>query len=393
MRVVVLGAGMVGSAIARDLAREAGFHVTAVDRDPDALRKLQNRAPVGTIAADLRRPGCIAGLASAADLVICAVPGFMGYQTLQEVIQAGVSVVDISFFPEDPFALDELARARGVTAVVDCGVAPGLCNILAGRAQSLLDRVDRYACYVGGLPRERRWPYEYKAVFSPADVLEEYTRPARLVEGGQLVVRPALSEVERIDLPGVGTLEAFNTDGLRTLIQTLDAPSMVEKTLRYPGHAELMRVFRASGFFDPHPVEIEGQPVRPIALTSRLLFEQWKLEEGEEDLTVMRVTIQGRRGNTLCTYTYDLLDRYDRETQTTSMARTTGYTCAIVARLVAQGRFAQSGICPPEFIGRSEPCFRELMAGYDSRGIQIGESRQEDSPGELAGQSFPMRGA
>src|SRR5690606_37486262 len=135
--------------------------------------------------------------------------------------------------------LDALAKEQGVTAVVDCGLAPGLGNILFGRLNEELDSIDTFLCHVGGLPVVRRKPYEYAAVFSPLDVIEEYTRPARFIENGALVVRPALSDVEKMDLPGVGTLEAFNSDGLRTLAVTMKAPNMKEKTLRYPGHVGL----------------------------------------------------------------------------------------------------------------------------------------------------------
>ena len=297
----------------------------------------------------------------------------MGFETLKQVIQAGKDVVDISFFAEDAFLLDDLAKAKGVTAVVDCGVAPGLSNIIAGYVDGLLDEMASYVCYVGGLPQVRRWPYEYKAVFSPIDVLQEYTRPARFVEYGQEVVRPALSDVEPVDFPGVGTLEAFNTDGLRSLGKTLNAPFMKEKTLRYPGHANLMRVFRESGFFDATPVEVDGQMVRPIALTSKLLFEQWKLRE-EQDLTVMRVTITGRKDGQARCYIYDLLDVYDDAHGVTSMARTTGYTCSIVARQVASGLFAQKGICPPEYVGRTKGCWQHLLDGYAQRGINLVET-------------------
>jgi len=305
--------------------------------------------------------------------VITAVPGFMGTDVLRAVIEAGKNVMDISFSPEDPFLLDEMARARGVTAVVDCGVAPGLCNIIAGYTYERLDRTDRYVCYVGGLPQVRQRPFEYKVVFSPVDVLEEYTRPARFMEYGQEVTRPALSEVELLDMPGVGTLEAFNTDGMRTMLRTLDIPSMREKTLRYPGHAELMRIFRDSGFFGTAPLEVEGQQVRPIALTARLLFEQWRLREGERDLTVMQVILEGTKGTRRLRYTYSLLDRYDERTQTTAMARTTGYTCAIVARQVLDGLFTQKGICPPEYVGRTKGCYENLMAEYAKRGIVVRE--------------------
>lgn len=371
MQLAVLGAGRVGSAIAIDLSQEPGFAVRAVDADLERLAQLEGR-PIQAMQADLRAPKGVASAVDGCDLVICAVPGHMGFRLLRQVLLAGRNVVDISFFPEDAFLLDDLARQQGVTAVVDCGVAPGLCNLLAGHVEAQLDQLEQYTCYVGGLPVIRRWPYEYQAVFSPVDVIEEYTRPARLVQHGQLVTRPALSDLELRDVRGVGTLEAFATDGLRTLIRTLDCPSMIEKTLRYPGHAAIMRVLRESGFFSQQPVTVGAQEIRPIDLTIRLLADQWALDP-EGDLTAMQVIMQGSRAGKRYRYTYDLLDRCDPSTGTTSMARTTGYTCAIIARQVVSGLFSQVGICPPEFIGRSEECYRDLLAGYRERGIGLTE--------------------
>lgn len=371
MQLAVLGAGRVGNAIARDLCREPGLAVRVVDLHLGPLSQLEGH-PVQALQADLSSAQQVAAAIDGCDLVVCAVPGHLGFELLRHVLLAGKNVVDISFFPEDAFLLDDLARRQGVTAVVDCGVAPGLCNLLAGHVEAQLDELEQYTCYVGGLPVVRRWPYEYQAVFSPVDVIEEYTRPARLVREGRLVTRPALSDVELRDVPGIGTLEAFNTDGLRTMIRTVDCPSMVEKTLRYPGHAEIMRMLRASGFFAQEPVAVGAQWIRPIDLTVRLLAEQWALDP-EGDLTVMQVILQGIRSGKRYMYSYELLDRYDPATCTTSMARTTGYTCAIVARQIASGKFRQAGICPPEYIGRSDECYRDLLAGYRDRGIALAE--------------------
>lgn len=381
MKVTVLGAGMVGSAISKDLAQEPDIDVVVVDRIQEVLARLEKEASVTGIQANLQEKGRVFSVVGDSDLVISAVPGFIGFETLREIIEAGKDVVDISFFGEDPFLLDDLAKSKGVTAVVDCGVGPGLCNIIAGYVYNLLEKVDRYVCYVGGLPQVRQWPFEYKAAFSPSDVLEEYIRPARFVEYGQEVVRPALSEIELIDFPDVGTLEAFNTDGLRTLRKTLDIPFMREKTLRYPGHANLVRVFRESGFFNATTVEVDGQRVKPLSLTSKLLFDQWRLEEGEADFTVMQVVIEGQKGGERVCYTYYLLDKYNEETQTTSMARTTGYTCTIVARQMIRGLFSQKGICPPEFIGQVMGCYDDLQAEYRKRNIQLLETitRQKGS--------------
>ncbi|MFN8468046.1 MAG: saccharopine dehydrogenase C-terminal domain-containing protein [Caldilineaceae bacterium] len=376
-RVTVLGTGLVGSAIVADLAKDANLAVTAVDANPAALERLALSTGVRTQVADLRAPGAIAGVVAGADLVVLAVPGFMGFESLRQVLEAGKTVVDISFFPEDAFLLDDLAKAKGVTAVVDCGVAPGMANIIAGYVESQLGQLESYLCYVGGLPKVRHWPYEYKAVFSPIDVIEEYTRPARFVEHGREVVRPALSGVELVNLPGVGTLESFNTDGLRSLIRTFSAPNMKEMTLRYPGHASLMAVLRESGFFSTEPLQVEGQSVRPLAMTAKLLFDHWKLHPGEEDFTVMRVVLEGQKDGRRLRYTYDLLDSYDRATNTTSMARTTGYTCTQVARQVLDGQFRQVGICPPEYVGRTPGCYQSLFAGLAARSIVLAETIEQ----------------
>jgi lysine 6-dehydrogenase len=374
MNIIVLGAGLVGGAIARDLAGDPDLQVAAVDLDVALLTSLTASSPIDSIQIDLQEDGAIESVVADCDLVVSAVPGFMGFESLRRIISAGKDVVDISFFGEDPFELDDLAKKNDVTAVVDCGVAPGLSNIIAGRVHKILDRTDRYVCYVGGLPAKREWPFEYKAVFSPIDVLAEYTRPARFVENGETVVKPALSDIELLDLPGVGQLEAFNTDGLHTLARTLDAPFMIEKTLRYPGHAELMRIFRESGFFSEEAVDVNGRLIRPIELTSKLLFDMWRLERGEEDLTVMQVILDGEENGKNVRYSYYLLDRYDTETGTTSMARTTGYTCSIVARMVSRGLFSRKGICPPEYIGLDEGCYEFLLQEYEKRSIGLKET-------------------
>jgi len=374
--VTVLGAGLIGSAIIRDLS-DGSLLVRAVDASQEVLDRLSGASGVETHRVDVTRRDDLARVTDGSDLVINAVPGFMGYATLESLIDLGHDVVDISFFPEDAFDLDDKAQKAGVTAVVDCGVAPGLCNMQAGYAETEFDRLESYLCLVGGLPVERRYPFEYKAGFSPIDVIEEYTRTARYVEHGNVVYRDALTDIELVDIPRVGTLEAFNTDGLRTLMRTLRAPDMKEKTLRHPGHAALMRVFRDAGFFSNEPLDVDGIPVRPLDVTMRLLFNSWKLEPGDEDYTVMRVEIVGTDGDACMRRTFDLLDRYDQESGIHSMARTTGYTCTAAARLVLDGSFSRKGICPPEFVGRTPGCYQRVVAMLGDRGIVI---RERDEP-------------
>ncbi len=367
-QVVVLGAGMVGSAIAADLCRE--YRVTAVDVDPGRLAALAEAHPLATRAADLSDAETVRSLVAGADLAIGAVPGFMGFATLRAVIEAGVNAVDISFFGEDPFELDDLARAQSVTAVVDAGVAPGLSNMVLGYEATRMT-VESFRCLVGGLPVRREWPWQYKAPFSPVDVLEEYTRPARLVEHGTLVVKPALSDPELVEVDPIGTLEAFNTDGLRTLLRTMRVPNMVEKTLRYPGHIEYVRVLRESGFLNSEPVQIGEARVRPIDLTAAVLFPRWRLASAEPEFTVMEITVSGRAGGQLRTVRYSLFDRTDERTGTSSMARTTGYTCTAIARLVLEGRFARPGICPPEVVAAEAGCFERVVADLAARGVML----------------------
>lgn len=371
MRIIVLGGGLVGGPMAMDLAADDRFEVTVADASERALKRLSARSPkLTTLHMDLSNPGEVTRLVSDFDWAVNAVPGFMGYPTLEAILRAGKSVVDIAFFAEDPFALDALAREKGVVAVVDCGVAPGMSNILGGYVDSLLDETESILIYVGGLPERREWPYEYRAPFSPVDVIEEYTRPARYVEHGHLVVRPALSDPELIDFPGIGTLEAFNSDGLRSLAHTLQVPNMKEKTLRYPGHIEKMAVLRASGFFSKDPIEVNGTQVRPLDFTSKLLFPMWELEDGMVDITIMQVVVEGTKEGKKVRYTYDLHDRYDPATGVHSMARTTGYTATVVLRLLIDGLYTQPGITPPEYIGRQAGCTDAVLAGLKARNVE-----------------------
>ncbi|MBW2250277.1 MAG: saccharopine dehydrogenase family protein [Deltaproteobacteria bacterium] len=369
MKVLILGAGLVGGPMAIDLAKDSEFNITLADINKDSLDKIGVKNKISTIQKDLSDSNSIKEIVKDFDIVLNAMPGFLGYNTLKAIIESSKDVVDIAFFPEDPFTLDELAKKNNVTAIMDCGVAPGMSNVLIGYIDYLLDKTETALIYVGGLPEVRQWPYEYKAVFSPIDVIEEYTRPARYVENGNLVTRPALSDAEFLDFPNIGTLEAFNSDGLRTLAETIDAPNMKEKTLRYPGHIEKMAVLRETGFFNKEEIDIKGIKISPLEFTSKLLFPKWQLKEGESDITVMKVIVEGTKDGEKLKYTYDLFDRLDKETNTHSMARTTGYTATMAIRMLAKGLYEEKGISPPEFIGRKPECVRFILKGLEDRGI------------------------
>ena len=366
--ITVLGAGLVGKAIAIDLS--SSFRVVSVDQREDVLEKLKKDHPsILTVATDLSNPENIAEVIRNAELVVGCMPGFLGFETIKTVLNEGKNIVDISFFPENIFLLDRIAKDHDVTCVVDCGVAPGMGNIILGYHNERME-ISNYKCVVGGLPKTREWPYEYKAVFSPIDVIEEYIRPARYIENNTLVIKEALSDPEHLFFENVGTLEAWNSDGLRSLLKTMpDIPNMIEKTMRYPGSIEYLRVLRESGYFSYEPVEINGQMIRPIDMTAKLLFPKWQLKPGEEDMTIMRIIIEGKENSVYKRYTYDLFDSFDNNTNTLSMARTTGFTCCAAAHLVANGQYSEKGLCPPEFLGKDEKDFSFILNYLKERNV------------------------
>lgn len=374
-KYAVLGCGLVGNLIARDLAGDRDAEVHVFDVSEANLGRVAKTPRITATKADLSDPDAIRAAIADADCVVGAVPGRLGFAMLRTVIEAGKPVADISFSPEDPLMLDARAKETGVTAVVDCGVSPGLSGLAIGRAAARLDTIQDAVIYVGGLPTVRHWPYEYRSVFSPTDVIEEYTRPARMIVGGELVVKPALSDVELLDFPGVGTLEAFNTDGLRTLITTIRAVNMKEKTMRYPGHAEKMRLLRDTGFFSDDPVDVDGTTVVPRQLAEKLLFRMWNRPANEPELTVMRIIVRGSRTSSMAQLTFDLIDRTDANGNT-SMARTTGFPCAIMARMLANHTYVDPGVRPPELFGGNQQIYDHLIRELKKRDVDLIEQEQ-----------------
>jgi len=373
MKIIILGVGLVGKAVALDLAADKQFQVAAVDLRQEALEALKDRGLISTEKMDVSHPAELKKAIKKFDLVINALPGHLGFKVLKTCLEAGKNVVDLTFGPEDPFELDALAKRKKVAAFVDCGVAPGLSNILAGQAQTRMDRRKSLTIYVGGLPAIRPWPLEYKTVFSPSDLIDEYLRPARQKINGMPVITPALADPELIEFENIGTLEAFATDGLRTMLKTLDFPSMQEKTLRYPGHREKILMLRAAGFFDDEPIRINNCQIRPRDITARILFERLKLQPGERDMTVLRIVAEGEKNKRPLRIVYELIDHYDPETGIHSMARTTGYTATMIARAFAQGLIRKKGIIPPEYLGFDPVCFQFILKGLEARKIKVRE--------------------
>ncbi len=370
IQIIVLGGGMVGSAMAVDLSKK--HSVTIADLSWQRLEHLKNKHQAITILQlDVCDKTKLQSILKNFDFVVCAVPGFLGFETIKNVIEAGKNVVDISFFPENAFNLDALAKEKGVTAIVDCGVAPGMHNIILGYYNEKMKLTD-FETLVGGLPKVKKWPFNYKAPFSPIDVIEEYTRPARYVENGNIVIRDALTDCELVEFDKVGTLESFNSDGLRSILFTMPhIKNMKEKTLRYPGHVEYVKVLKDSGFFSENKITVNETEISPLDFTSKILFNEWKLGETEEELTVMRISLKGENPKgQIVEVIYNLYDEYCQETQTSSMARTTGYTATAVANLFLEGLFTEKGIFPPELIGKHETCFNYILSYLKERNVK-----------------------
>jgi saccharopine dehydrogenase-like NADP-dependent oxidoreductase len=367
--IIVLGAGMVGSTMAIDMAKNHSVSITDFNKNAldKAVKKCDKLTP---IVLDVTDKAALQKTIKPFDLVICAVPGFLGFKTLKAIIEAEKNVIDISFFPEDSSELNALAQQKNITAIVDCGVAPGMGNIILGYYNEKLN-ITNFECLVGGLPKIKKWPFNYKAPFSPVDVIEEYTRPARYVENGHLVIKEALSDVEFVNFEGVGTLESFNSDGLRSIVDTMShIPNMKEKTLRYPGHIEYINVLKKSGFFNEEKVNINGVDISPLEFSSKILFNEWKLGDTEEEITVMRITLTGtNKIGENKTIVYNLHDEFCPKTNTSSMARTTGYTATAAANLFLEGLFSEKGVFPPELVGKHENCFNYFLNYLKDRNV------------------------
>ena len=366
-KIIILGAGMVGKAMAIDLSKN--HDVTSADIDVYSLNYLASNYNIKTKVLDVTNENEFISTIKPFDLVISAVPGFLGLQTITRVINCKKNLIDISFLPEDVSHLNSLAIQNNVTVIMDCGVAPGMPNIIAGYHNEKM-KIDNFEYMVGGLPKVRTFPFEYKAPFSPCDVVEEYTRPARYVENSKMIVKPAMSDTELLEFENVGTLEAFNSDGLRSLIFTLsNIPNMKEKTLRFPGHITMIKALKAAGFLDHKPLTVKGKEVTPFDFTTEILFKAWKLGAEEPEFTIMRVIVQGEENGIKKEITYDLYDEYDAIEKISSMARTTGFTATAAANMVLNDVFSQKGVFPPELIGKKPECYTYIIDYLKKRNI------------------------
>ena len=358
-KIFQVGAGLVGKTMALDLSQDYELHLA--DLDLDLLNSIKNHdSSIHINQINVQNQNELSLWIAEADIVLLAVPGFLGYQSLKTIINCGKDVVDISFSPENVLTLDQLAEEKNVTAVVDAGVAPGIPNFLLGYWNSKM-KINSFDYCVGGLPKNPSPPYNYKAPFSPIDVIEEYTRPARMRINSQVVTKPALSDLEIFNFSEVGKLEAFNTDGLRSLLQTMGhIPNMKEKTLRYPGHAKLMQSMIDDGLFNN----------KNFDKTINELFKDWKLKEDELEFTILDVNIYSDTKN----IHYHLYDETDDISKSSSMARTTGFTATATINMLLNNLWSKKGVFPPELIGENEQCIDFLLSYLSARNVTMSQN-------------------
>ena len=375
MKVIVLGSGKIGSIMAREFASSVdGAMMTMADIDEGRAKSAASAIPgADWVTIDTTDYEDLVGKLGGYDMVLGALPGDYGYMSIKAAIEAGANMVDVSYTVEDPTALNDAAKAKGVTVIPDCGVAPGLSNILVGYAASRLDKVKTAHFMVGGIPEKPVPPIGYTITWSADGLIDEYVRDVSIIEGGEKVSVPALSGLEEIEFPGVGVLESFYTDGLRTLADSIEGvDSMWEKTLRYPGHVEKVKLLRELGFFADEPVKTRVGEVTPKDVTARI-FERtlWMPEVG--DLLAMMIEVSGKSGGEEKKYVYRLVDYFNHETGVSAMARTTGYTAAIVAGMLAKGMVTEKGVLVTENLAK-DPGFTEgLLTELRKRGVQVEE--------------------
>jgi len=373
MRALVIGCGRMGSAAAEDLAK-GDIEVCVADKDATKAKETAEKigkSNVKWFQFDASNKNELIKALKDFDLALGFLPPKFGFSLIEACVKAGKSLVDVSYMPENPLLLHEEALEADVTVVPSCGLAPGISNILVGHTVAKLDKTHKVHIMVGGLPQTPVPPLGYVITWSPESLIDEYTSKARIIKDGKKTEVEALNGLEEVMFQGVGKLEAFYTDGLRTLLYTIEGvDEMWEKTLRYPGHAEKIKLLRELGLFNDEEVIVEGCRISPRKVTAKL-FEKKFVKPDVKDFVVLRVEVFGLKNGKKTGYVYEMVDFYDEKSGTTAMARTTAYTASIVANLILTKVINLKGVVPPERLGMNEGIYHKIMAELDRRGIKI----------------------
>lgn len=372
MKIAVIGTGMIGRLIAVELSKK--YQVYAIDNNLNNLNLLIEYNPdIITRKIDILENEFLTDLR--VDLVVNCVPGFMGFETSKRILEKK-TCVDISFMAEDCYELEGYANKAGTALYPDAGIAPGLSNIIVGNIISNYD-IDQIKILVGGLPKERNPPWNYKAPFSPVDVIEEYTRPARIKLNGKTETVKALSGKFDFEMEEIGKLEAFLTDGLRTLLHselTSGIPTLLEYTVRYPGHSSLFSELIDSGRLEDSKIFKDGQSISQREITIKNLLEEWKLSKNDKEFTLLIITAKTVNSSEISCVVYD-----EWRDGWSSMSRTTGLTACAIVDLILEKGIKKTGVIPPEQLGTNQDYFDYIINYLEKKEIRINFSAEKNS--------------
>ncbi len=379
MKLLVLGAGLQGCASAFDLLRDPEVTaVTLADLQTELLPRFLTRLEdprLRVITLDVTDQAAVLATMQGHDAVLSAIPYYFNGQLARLAVEAGCHFADLGGNTEivmEQKKLEAEAHAKGLSIMPDCGLAPGMVNILAAEGIRRLDQADRVRIYVGGLPQHPEPPLNYQIVYSLEGALDYYTTASWILRDGKRTTVGALSELEPVSFPDpIGTLEAFHTaGGLSTMAFTFEGKvrEMEYKTLRYPGHAVLMKAIRDLGLLDLAPIKVKGKEVVPrdafiAAVTPKLT------KPNSKDLVALRVIVSGKKGGAAHKTTFDLLDYFDEVHHVSAMMRTTGYSLSLTGLMQARRQVIRFGVTTPD---EGMP-YDRYVKGLAERGIIVTE--------------------
>jgi lysine 6-dehydrogenase len=373
MKLLSVGCGYIGSVLAEEMVRSLDFEKLVIcDSTKKKIEETAKRLgeKIFPLQIDISDYPSLLEVIDDADIVIGLSPGKLGFNVMRACVEKKKNLVDLSFMAEDPFFFNRAAFEGGTTIIPDCGVAPGLSNILIGKSASELDEVEDALTYVGGLPQKPIPPLNYKVTWCVEDLLEEYTRKAKIVRNGKTVEVDALEGLEEIEFEGLGKFEAFFTDGIRTLHRTIKANNMWEKTIRYQGHAEKIKLIKELGLLKKEPITSIG--ISPWEFMRKFLERNLSFFE-DKDLVLMRIRVDGTKDSTKILHTYEVIDYFDEKRNITAMGRTTAYTAFAIIKLMIENRIDKKGVIPPEILGMDRELFGRIKRILGEKNLRIEE--------------------
>lgn len=381
MHVVVLGTGMIGTTVVRELVSYSNINIiSAVDgmsKNVDRCVEIAANSKVIGKCADLQTKEDIFEVLKDADVAIACLPHSLSSAATDAAIAAKCNLVDlVGSNYEEKATLDKKAKDAGIIIIPGSGVAPGITNLLAAQGIFLLDEADEAVMVCGGIPRYPLPPLWYQVVFRLESVMGLYTRPALAAENGNLVTLPPLSGLEKMVFPDpVGECEAVITDAHSAAHTLKDKVKKIyEKTVRYSGHWSKMSMLSELGFLDDDQIDIDGVKISPRKFSEKILEPKMR-GKSNEDITVVRVTVKGKRDEKQITYTWEIVDFYDHGRDITSMAKMTAIPAMLMANWILEKRVTETGVIPIEniIVGHR---FTEFTNELDNKGIEINFNEQ-----------------